>query len=407
VAFPTTPTLDLFTGTNENPLVTNWEGPLFAGDNRLQREGGVMWGTDGWCSGYYDVNTSFGPDMEIWGHFGGVLGGNGIELALRCINLNTANVRGYMLHTSFTAGSWGIYRLSDGYTQTQLGASFGPSCVFSDSMGFEAIGSTLNAYHKTSAGAWTLIASRTDATWNHAGALGVIVNENGFGFTEFGGGTISGGTVAVGRDLSLPWTIRRAAGRNMVLPWTIRDAAGNNLVLPWTLRRAAGSSIVLPWTIRRAAGRDLGLSWTVRTPTGRDLTLQWTIEGANVAVDTAGQNLELPWTVRRTAGRDLTTLWTIRERAGRDLELPYTIRATVGSEIELPWAIRRRVGRDLDIRWSILTDAIPAPDMELPLEVVITVREASVDIIPILMDAVVDGNLRDVTLVPLTNDVEI
>jgi hypothetical protein len=61
-----------------------------------------------------------------------------------------------------------------------------------DSFGLQAVGSTLTAWYKAAAGAWTAILSTSDPTFPRGGSLGVEIFNNVTRVAPFGGGSIPG-----------------------------------------------------------------------------------------------------------------------------------------------------------------------------------------------------------------------
>src|SRR5206468_97597 len=144
---------------------------------------------------YWSAAT-FGPDAEIFVTINTTPGtdSNSIGLYLRIANPNTASLAGYQFAIQRTAGVFNDYsfaRVDNGAT-TALGANVsGPTLVAGDKFGASITGSTLTIWTKQGAGAWTALATRTDATYASAGNLGVYLQartDEPF-VVDFGGGT--------------------------------------------------------------------------------------------------------------------------------------------------------------------------------------------------------------------------
>ena len=189
MAFPTTSILDNFNRSNESGIgagAGTWTSPVFSGDGDIALTSNQIVFV-GWDSAYYDA-AQYGPDSEVYATVTAT-SATGTEIVCRH---NPSGVGGgvynYMLHTSRTVMEF--YWTHNG-TQTQLGASVSVTIADGDSIGLEAVGSTLTAYHKPAAGSWTSKGTRTDSSITAAGYVGIA--GNGSNVDNFGGGTISGG----------------------------------------------------------------------------------------------------------------------------------------------------------------------------------------------------------------------
>lgn len=174
MAFPTTPILDNFNRADE-PLNTrqNW-GPLLQGFVN----GSVL------TTGFRSV--SFAEAANAWALPIGSAdqelyctvvirpdaSGN-VRLFVRTTDVNTGTENGYV--GQFTRTAWSIDVFTDGaITSTITSGSY--SLQDGDSIGIAITGSTIELYHKPSAGAWTLLGSTTDTTWTNGG-IGFYVND--------------------------------------------------------------------------------------------------------------------------------------------------------------------------------------------------------------------------------------
>lgn len=189
MAFPTTPQLDNFTRANENPLDQggNWGVDLLPGTDNLQVLSNLCAATvDGFCDAWRD-NTTYGPDSEAWCVAPTWEAAKSIELTVRIVNPGAAGLDGYLLHVA-KPDVWEIYRI-DNSAQTKLGVTATQAVANGDSIGLEAVGTSIRGYHRSGAGSWNLIMTRIDATYNAVGNIGLVIEENVTRVSSFGGGT--------------------------------------------------------------------------------------------------------------------------------------------------------------------------------------------------------------------------
>lgn len=199
-AFPDTPILDSFTGTDEDPLSGsgNWAGPIFSGMAQMKRvsnasqqsllvggqSGSSYWNAatfSGTVQVYVTITTwwsNASSDFWLWCHGG---------------SENTASADGYQLYVPH-GGNWLVVRV-DNTVVTQLGASLGTQVISNgDAVGLECGGTgTLQAYYRASAGSWgTFGSSRSDSTYT-SGHIGVSKGyaDSTSVLDDFGGGTVA------------------------------------------------------------------------------------------------------------------------------------------------------------------------------------------------------------------------
>ena len=132
------------------------------------------------------MNTSHGPDVELWAEVAQVPGsGQYFFLAAR-ITDQAAAWEGYAVIYIVGTG-WQLRRYDNG-SSSVLGATVAsPTVAVGDSIGFSVVGSTLTAYHKPSGGSWTAVFTRSDATYSGAGKLGLEL-VSGSRIAQLGGG---------------------------------------------------------------------------------------------------------------------------------------------------------------------------------------------------------------------------
>jgi len=190
MAFPTTGILDDFTGT-ENPISTNWSGPLYEGETELRKTGGVLLGGAG--NSYWDADVNVGPNCEAYFTIT-TLPGDTFTLSVyaRMVNVGTASMNGYRVKYQFKAGLTDqifIDRITNKIATT-IGGSIGLDFSVNDGLGIECINDQISCYRRTG-GVWTLVGSRTDATYGAAGIIGIELGDGTGQVDDFGGGTIS------------------------------------------------------------------------------------------------------------------------------------------------------------------------------------------------------------------------
>lgn len=192
MAFPTTPILDTGVRANENPAVGWVDGP-----------DGLVYGTIEIFS-----NTIHSPAGDAWSYWNAADTGadcecyatvttkpsNGqlLELFVRMTPIG-ASVDGYYVEVAPAAGTdvISLWRMDNGVGTTQLGAAFNQEVSNGDGLGISAIGSSISAYYRSGAGSWTLLGSRTDATYSAGGKVGVYFSDTSVAITDFGGGTVA------------------------------------------------------------------------------------------------------------------------------------------------------------------------------------------------------------------------
>ena len=209
MAFPTTGLLDDFNRVAENPLANGtWSTPIRSGEGTMAVGSGgsanaIIKGSGTTGSSYWSAAT-FGPDSEVFCLMSAVPGDNDwVQLYARTVDLGLTTLDGYNL-TAFKrsgADEWQIRRVDNG-TDTVLGATATQEYANGDSIGFEIIGSTLTGYIKT-AGVWSAVLSRTDATYSAAGNIGIRSPTTVGVEDDFSGGTVvaAGGATTPMRGL--------------------------------------------------------------------------------------------------------------------------------------------------------------------------------------------------------------
>lgn len=197
MAFPANGILSSFTGTDEEPLSEGgaWVGPIrtvtATRDKCRRSTNQVTCPTVGTVIGESVYNTTFNADQEVFCTVATVPGtlGHTIQLYMRVLNESTSSVTSYQLVYGI-APSWEFWRLS-GTSFTQIGTTLNTTTTVSagDSIGCTVIGSSLEAWYKPAAGAWTSIGTRSDTTYSNSGKLGVVLTQGSVSrIDDFGGG---------------------------------------------------------------------------------------------------------------------------------------------------------------------------------------------------------------------------
>jgi hypothetical protein len=189
-SFPVNGILDNFNRANEGPPPSaSWSGPLFPTNGGLTVASNECKANGDPSSGY--LNTTYGPDCEVYCTASVNFAIAGIEICLRISNPNASSITGYLLRCRpWQATEFTIYRIDDSTTLTSL-ATFDQAMSVGDSLGLKMVGSTLTAYFKPSAGSWTSLGTANDSTFTGAGKLGIrILDDANATVDDFGGGTI-------------------------------------------------------------------------------------------------------------------------------------------------------------------------------------------------------------------------
>ena len=180
--FPSIATvLDDFNRANENPVGAPWDGGVSgAGASLLvaSNEAANTLATTG-----ARLDGPFGPDIELQVQVTtpGDNGISGVALTARIADGGTAGWDGYRLVWTHADPQdvWALQRVDDGSITLLDGTSVQSDPLEAgDRIGLQIVGSTLKGY-KFTGGAWAEVISRTDATYDAAGSLGVqIIDES-------------------------------------------------------------------------------------------------------------------------------------------------------------------------------------------------------------------------------------
>lgn len=194
--FPTT--LDDFNRA-DGALGANWSDNPFGGapdaswaiiTNRI----GITSGTN--IKSWYNVAT-YGPNCYVWAELPATPASTDSELDIyaRIGSPSSGSATGYgygLAWASYLGGIFQYYRADPG-SETVLGGDETATMTAGDAFGLRIVGSSLQAWKRTS-GVWATVGSpRTDATYANAGYLSIATYQ-GTGTSlradNFGGGTI-------------------------------------------------------------------------------------------------------------------------------------------------------------------------------------------------------------------------
>lgn len=195
MAFPSTSILDTFTGSDENPITSNWTSPADTGYGDLQRASNQLAKvTPNFDSAYYDV-TTFGPDCEAYITMVTKPPTNDhIRVMARMNNVNTGLLDCFMVVVTMGAGvdDWAI-QFYQGGTPGTLGAAFQQEVSDGDGIGISCFKDDITAWYRagTAGNLWVPLATRTNTTFPNGGYLGIELYGTASGaFGDFGGGTM-------------------------------------------------------------------------------------------------------------------------------------------------------------------------------------------------------------------------
>jgi hypothetical protein len=201
--FPTSSVIDDFNRANEGPPPSSsWDYSLLGGSTNGVKVISNQCGGDAAAAGGRNAywKTSFGPDCEAYCTLAVSPGATDIELVLRGKDLGTGGADPGSTNDFYSASWEGgtspdrleYYRI-DNSSFTLLGATHNLDMVSGYKFGFEAIGSTLQAYNDTGSGWATFGTSRSDATYGAAGKVGFWHGGTVCRIDNFGAGTIVSG----------------------------------------------------------------------------------------------------------------------------------------------------------------------------------------------------------------------
>ncbi len=188
-AFPHAPVLDNFARA-AGALGSNWQSPGLADDGTAAiKSSGLVGSNAGVASATW--NSLFVPDQEAYLTVP-ALGGNGefLQIAGRVSTQSAVNVSAYFLRLTPSSGTWDLRRKLNGGASTSM-KTFTTPFAAGDSAGLQIVGSTITAWRKPAAGAWTAVGSTTDTTITGAGYASFTLQNTTMRATSFGAGPSS------------------------------------------------------------------------------------------------------------------------------------------------------------------------------------------------------------------------
>ena len=202
MAFPTTSVLTSFPGADEDPLS---EGGAWAastirlasatiGRCRLLSNVAAH-PVDGNFAGESVWATQYAADQECFATITALptAGTNGYAVWVRIQSEGTAGADGYMLSYNRTIGLRIFKMLNSAVTQVGTTTDAGDLAI-GDSIGISGEGTTIKAWRKPAAGAWSNTITETDSNVTGAGKIGVLISAgSSVRVDDFGNGEVVAG----------------------------------------------------------------------------------------------------------------------------------------------------------------------------------------------------------------------
>lgn len=216
MAFPTTSILDNFNRANEGPPPSaNWGTP--SGFNGWQVASNVCDAASvalGAAITFWSA-ASFGASAECYCDITAKpLATSAFYIFLR---FNTVTGNGYAVNFVNNVGTDTVNIIrEDGYGDNIL-ASFSQEVTAGDSIGISISGSTITAWYKAAAGAWTSLGTASDATYSGTGSIGMVGLDTTISIDNFGGGTTIVSTTKFRKTLS---SFGSATGKRQAMGWS-------------------------------------------------------------------------------------------------------------------------------------------------------------------------------------------
>lgn len=192
MAFPQLGLIDQFNRADEDPLAGGlWSGPIFTGEGQLKIVSNQCLPNAALAQGNSYLTVQQGPDVEAYCTLTSAWAAS-YRVTFYFRSTTGANVSGYRVNFRNIAGDHRVIidRLDAGPLTVLNDIDIADTIASGDKFGAEMIGSTINAYWKAGAGAWTNIGSATDSTYKTAGYTGLSLVTVGVTVDDFGGGTL-------------------------------------------------------------------------------------------------------------------------------------------------------------------------------------------------------------------------
>ena len=199
VNFPTTGVLDDFNRSNSGTLGANWISVFSDLSISSNRAAGSSSSDN---DDYYNA-ASYGPDVEAYTTITTLPGNNNyVQLWAR---LDVTNTNLYLLEYEQLSGTDAVrfYRVDGGSSIVQIGSTINQNFSAGDLLGLRIVGSALTAWYKPTGGSWTLLGSVMDGTYDNAGYIGLGIYGTTGRVDDFGGGNVTGMSLAPQNDSSI------------------------------------------------------------------------------------------------------------------------------------------------------------------------------------------------------------
>ena len=118
------------------------------------------------------------------------MAGDFIQLAGRVSTQNTVNLSCYFVRVTPSTGTWELRKKLNGAVSTSIKTLNAPFAA-GDSVGLQIVGSTITAWRKPGAGAWTSVGSATDTAITGPGYVSFTLQNTVSRASAFGGGPSS------------------------------------------------------------------------------------------------------------------------------------------------------------------------------------------------------------------------
>jgi fibronectin type 3 domain-containing protein len=189
-AFPGTPVLDDFARA-AGPLGSSWSSPGLADAGTLSiQAGGLTKSSAGASSATWSAQR-FGADQEAYLTLPTLpKAGQFLQVAGRVSTLAAATVSCYFLRVTPSTGVWDLRRKVNGGASASI-KTFSAPFAAGDGAGLRIAGSTITAYRKPAAGAWTALGSAPDTAITAGGYLSFTLSDTTARGGAFGGGPAS------------------------------------------------------------------------------------------------------------------------------------------------------------------------------------------------------------------------
>lgn len=203
MSFPTTPILDSGVGADQNPIAGNWTSPEWSEQamerlsNQFTSTSGAAFAAMAWTA------SSFGPDCEAYFTIPTMGSEFFLHIKVNVLGASASTLDDYVLLVN-TGSTNNIQIFKNVNNAGTTLATYSQLISNGDSVGIQAVGSTIGAWYKSGAGAWTQLGTVTDSTYaSQSGHIALESQNNSSKFTNFGGGTFVPPAVGGPHNLTL------------------------------------------------------------------------------------------------------------------------------------------------------------------------------------------------------------